>query len=884
MRHLIFEQSDTYPVVVLIKTSYLRQYELEQNYLLPLVPEVPIKDVVAIDLAYDQNGKAPAKLIKEYLEELLPAIDSIGGKFIYCADAAYFKALTKQTKGKAESHIGYVVPCRIPGYEHLQVILGVNYGQLVYNPDQYHRLDLTLKTLKTAYSGNYQELGLNIIHGAEYPKSPTAIADALRGLMIHETLSCDIEGFSLHPMDAGIGTIAFAWDHHHGLAFPVDYLALPEPQDGHHGVQRENRTVRKLLRSFFEQYQGRLRFHNAAYDVGSLIYALWMEHAEDWEGLLKGLHLMCRSFDDTKVIAYLALNSTAEVKLSLKDLAHEFAGNYAQDEITDIRRIPQDQLLEYNLVDCLATNYVYDKHYPTMVADQQEELYRTLMLPSLKTIIQMVLVGMPMDPDKIQYAKEELQREEASYLKVFQNNPIIQQLEKTLTDRAWEKDYQDRKAKAKNPDKIMPKLRAGFPTVEFNPNSGPQLQVLLYEQLGLPVLDRTKTKQPAVGGDTLEKLTHHTGDPAVVELIEALIGHTGVTKILTAFIPKFEEAKSKESAHVTWLHGNFNLGGTVSGRLSSSKPNLQNLPSNSKYGKLIKDAFVAQHGWIMVGADFNSLEDYISALTTKDPNKLKVYTDGYDGHCLRAFAYFPDRLPGIIDTVDSINSIKKKFPDIRQLSKTPTFALTYQGTYITLMKNLGFDEKTAKQIEANYHELYRVSDEWVQAKLDEAAQRGYVEVAFGLRVRTPLLAQVIRGHRTTPYQAEAEARTAGNALGQSYGLLNNRAANAFMERVWASKHRTSILPIAQIHDSQYFLIRDDLEVVDWVNRNLIAEMQWQELPEIQHDTVKLGAALDLFWPSWAHPLTLPNEAPAETILTLSRDHRASLEDEFREVA
>lgn len=229
-------------------------------------------------------------------------------------------------------------------------------------------------------------------------------------------------------------------------------------------------------------------------------------------------------------------------------------------------------------------------------------------------------------------------------------------------------------------------------------------------------------------------------------------------------------------------------------------------------------------------------------------------------------------MPGIINTVDSINSIKKKFPDIRQLSKTPTFALTYAGTYITLMKNLGFDEATAKAIERNYHELYKVSDQWVKAKMDQAAKDGYVDVAFGLRVRTPLLAQVIRGQRSTPYQAEAEARTAGNALGQSYGLLNNRAANAFMQIVWDSEFRYDVLPIALIHDAIYLLVRDDIRVIEFVNKQLIKQMQWQELPEIQHDTVKLGAELDIFWPSWADPITLPNDASTEEIRELCTGH------------
>src|SRR5690606_19651736 len=83
------------------------------------------------------------------------------------------------------------------------------------------------------------------------------------------------------------------------------------------------------------------------------------------------------------------------------------------------------------------------------------------------------------------------------------------------------------------------------------------------------------------------------------------------------------------------------------GRLSSSNPNLQTIPANSKYGKLIKSCFRAPEGWLFVGLDFASLEDRISALTTKDTNKLKVYTDGFDGHSLRAQSYFSEQMPDI---------------------------------------------------------------------------------------------------------------------------------------------------------------------------------------------------------------------------------------------
>jgi DNA polymerase-1 len=132
------------------------------------------------------------------------------------------------------------------------------------------------------------------------------------------------------------------------------------------------------------------------------------------------------------------------------------------------------------------------------------------------------------------------------------------------------------------------------------------------------------------------------------------------------------------------------------------------------------------------------------------------------------------------------------------------FLLTYGGTYHGLIKNCGFSIEESKAIEANYHTLYAESDAYVQAKLKQASIDGYVTVAFGLRIRTPMLNQIIWDTESIPYEASAEGRTAGNALGQSYGLLTNRATNAFMELVWASKYRYDIRPVAQIHDATYY--------------------------------------------------------------------------------
>ena len=877
MRHIVFGESDTYPVALLIKATAFNQQEIQAQYVDPLSQRgIDPTGIVALTLAYE-NGKAPVKLIKEHLEEALPALASVGATYLYVADSAYFKVLTRQ--GKAEPHWGYVLPCAIKGYEHMHVVLGLNYQALIYNPDQQAKLDLSLKVLADHCQGSYQALGENIIHSAYYPKTTQEIRETLDSLHQYPELTCDIEARSLRFHEAGVGTIAFAWNEHNGVAFACDYSPLSEKDaEGNYGIFQSNASVRKLLLEFLMAYQGKLIWHNITYDAKVLIYTLWMQHLKDTQGLLTGLDLMTRNFDDSRIIAYLATNSTAGNVLGLKALAHEFAGNWAKEDINDIRQIPLPDLLQYNLVDTLSTWYVHKKYYPIMVQDKQEELYHSLMKPSLKTIIQIELTGMPMKADKIQEAKKELEEEASKHLYVIHTSSLVQQFNQDFRKIQWQKDFEDRKAKAKNPDKILPKPLAKFNDVVLNPNSGPQLQRLLYEQLDLPVIDYTDTKQPATGGDTLEKLTHHTQDPEVLTLLNALIGFGKVDKILTAFIPNFEAAIPKEDGRV-YLHGSFNLGGTVSGRLSSSSPNLQQLPSGSTFGKLVKKCFSAPEGWIFAGADFNALEDRINTLLTKDPNKIKVFTEGYDSHCLRSFYFFPEKLPGIVETKESINSIKKAFPEIRQLAKSPAFALQYSGTWRTLVSNLGFEEATAIRIEENYHRMYAVSDAWVEAKIQQAAKDGYAETAFGLRIRAPLLKQIIWGSKGVPFEAAAEARTLGNAIsGQAYGLLNNRALNAFMEEVWASPYRYDVLPIAMIHDASYLLIRDRADVVEWTNIHLCKAMAWQDLPEIQHTEVKLGAELDLFWPDWAHPITLPFEATQDQLKELCKQTKEKHED------
>lgn len=576
MQHILFH--DKPKIAILIKDSYFIRKDLENYYVNPLGLEC-----MAFSLYYGNNNKVTATKAKDYLKKILPSITALGVSYLYVADSTYFKILTKERK--AEPNIGYVLPCKLQDYEHLNIVYGINYGQVIYNNSSLSKLNLTLDALQCHIKGITNVFGDNVQEAIyEAPERLYELIDCPK-------LAIDIETTGLSITDS-IVTIAFAKDSNNGMAFSM--------------------KDRSLIKSFFEDFRGRKIFHNASFDVKMIIKECFMDNPNDYQGLLHGLHTMCRNLHDTKIIAYLATNNTQGNSLSLKDLSHEYMGNYGID-VTDVTKIPINELLEYNLKDVLATMYVYGKYYPIMVQDNQLDIYEDLMRPTLKSLIHTELSGMPIDLDRVYEVEKELNSIKDTYISYMFNHSLVLEVQAILNQKELDK-YNATHKKQKTLDDMDNK---------FNPNSNQHLQILLYEVMKLPVLDYTISKEPSTAGDTIKKLLHHTNE---TKLLESLIGYISVEKILSTFIPTFKLATHRDNHH--YLHGNYNITGTVSGRLSSSKPNLTQIPSNSVYGKLIKTCFKPKKGWILCGADYASLEDRINALLTKDPNKLKVYT-GY---------------------------------------------------------------------------------------------------------------------------------------------------------------------------------------------------------------------------------------------------------------
>ncbi len=559
MYHIQFEKHDTYRIAILAKTDALREGDIKSWYINPMVAQgIPYKDFIAFSLEYGGAKKPSAAVMKEYLQnDLLPELKALGVEYLYCTDGNYFKTLTKQTK--AEPHLGYVLPCAIQGYEHMHVVLSMNHKAVFANDSVQDKISRANKTIPEHYKGTYKDPGVGIVCKATYVESDASkIKTALEPLLLFPELTADIEAFSLRHTKAKLGTIGFAWDQHNGIAIDILHkeatLGFPE-------WKRKHEPILEALRWFFEKYEGKLIWHNCTYDIKVLIYVLYMKNLTDTEGLLRGLEVMTKNFDDTKVIAYLATNTCSENPLGLKYLAHEFAGNYAQNEIADITQIPSPQLLKYNLIDCLCTRYVYDKYYPIMVSDQQEKVYKTLFKPMLKQIIQMELTGMPLNMERVKEVDGILE-------KIIEDNRKV--LNESKLMEAFSYDMREKELIRRNAKLKKKVLKIDEVSWEFNPSSNDHVAALLHDYIGFEVTSTTPTGKPAVGGEELEGHLDRSDNQEVKNIIQAIINILEGIKIRGTFVAKFLEADEYDGWH--YLFGSFNVGGTKSGRLSSSDP------------------------------------------------------------------------------------------------------------------------------------------------------------------------------------------------------------------------------------------------------------------------------------------------------------------------
>lgn len=889
MAYLDFGGNGKYSIAILIKDSAISKKHIENFYINPLGEMgVPKEEIVVIGIPYDSKDKVSVATIKSFMKSIHETLDAVGVKYIMIADSKYFVACTSNKK-VGNSH-GYFFNCTIPGMEQYEITLGIAYGAIYYNIPRQEKLTFCLEFLAKKYNNTYC-LPNNIIQvNNQNLDTQQDIEAKLNETLKYPEISLDIETEGFDVNRHNIISVAIATD----VDTCFSFLLKNFNTNTNRYVYTYQKRIKALM-DFLTQYEGEVYYHNFSFDikflVKSYLYYYFNDNflygytskfckddsiADEYYNLQDHYaYLLTRNAHCTKILTYLATNNCTENVLDLKSNAQEAYGKWEED-VKNATSIPTPQLLIYNGIDACATLWLARKMNPIVDKDNQRDVYNRMYKATFQDMVNMELNGLVLSAPTVLISLSRVKKEIASMKSDLRDQESVKLVTESL--RLRKKLVDDSKLKTK--ERKLEELK----WLEFNPASNQHLIELIYHLWEEPVEDKTDKGTPSTKGKVLTKILNKYKTKAPnkyknrIEILQNIIEIGLSEKIANTFLRRFHQSNypainylkpgttTLQNYHL--LCGNFNLTGTKSGRLSSNDPNLTNIPSGAKLAPLVKECITAPPGWLFVGADFKSLEDMISALTTKDPNKLKIYLEGYDSHSFRAYHYYSESMPDIDPTsVESINSIKDKYPDFRQDSKTPTFLLTYQGSWLGIVEQCGFTKKKAQQVEKRYHELYIVSDQWVQDKLIQAAKDGYVTGAFGLRLRTPLLKSYgYTGNKLKiPPQAQKELRTAGNALGQSYCMLTTRAAIEFMTRVRNSRYRLDIRLVCLIHDAIYLMIREDIDVIEWVNQNLIECMEWQALPEIQHDQVRLGAELMIYYPNWNHSLKLPNNASQEQI-------------------
>jgi DNA polymerase-1 len=242
---------------------------------------------------------------------------------------------------------------------------------------------------------------------------------------------------------------------------------------------------------------------------------------------------------------------------------------------------------------------------------------------------------------------------------------------------------------------------------EFNPNSPKQLSHILFEKLQLPIVRKTKT-----GFSTDEEVLITLSSQH--ELPKKLIEYREIQKLKSTYIDSLLELADKDTQRV---HTSFNQAITATGRLSSSNPNLQNIPIKSDYGKMIRKGFVCEKGNILLSADYSQIDLRSLAHVSGDKALTKAFNSGEDIHSATANEVF-----GKVD------------PETRRLAKTINFGIVYGQSAFSLGQQLGISNHQAKEYIDSYFLKYSGVKEWMENIVKEARQNGYVSTLLG-RIR-----------------------------------------------------------------------------------------------------------------------------------------------------
>ncbi len=246
----------------------------------------------------------------------------------------------------------------------------------------------------------------------------------------------------------------------------------------------------------------------------------------------------------------------------------------------------------------------------------------------------------------------------------------------------------------------------------FNLDSPKQLQAVLFDELKLPAVVKTPKGQPSTNEEALEAIADQH------ELPRVILEYRGLAKLRSTYTDKLPEMVNPDTGRV---HTSYHQSGAATGRLSSSDPNLQNIPIRTEDGRRIRRAFVAPEGFQLLAADYSQIELRIMAHLSEDPGLVRAFEQGADVHRATAAEVFG-------------RTLEEVTPNERRAAKAINFGLMYGMSAFGLARNLGIDRGQAQDYVALYFSRYPGVRDFMERMRQQARDQGYVETLFGRRL------------------------------------------------------------------------------------------------------------------------------------------------------
>ncbi|HBX56774.1 DNA polymerase I [Pseudomonas sp. UBA2684] len=317
---------------------------------------------------------------------------------------------------------------------------------------------------------------------------------------------------------------------------------------------------------------------------------------------------------------------------------------------------------------------------------------------------------------------------------------------------------------------------------EFNLASPKQLGVILYEKLGLPVISKTAKGQASTAEAVLAELAEQD-----FELPKVLMQYRSLSKLKSTYTDRLPEQINPRTGRI---HTSYHQAVAATGRLSSTDPNLQNIPIRTAEGRRIRQAFVAPKGYKLLAADYSQIELRIMAHLAKDESLLDAFRHGRDVHKATAAEVF-----GV--ALDEVTA------DQRRSAKAINFGLIYGMSAFGLAKQIGCDRKQAQAYIDVYFARYPGVLAYMERTREQASEQGFVETLFGRRLYLPDI------HAKNQALRKGAERTAINAPMQGTAADIIKRAMVAVDG-WLSESGLDAKVILQVHDELVLEVREDL--------------------------------------------------------------------------